>query len=207
VRHLRRIPPSHRRSPGTAMQQIKGTILKSRLGFVEQHWGREGVERVVASLSDDDQRALRGILTVKWYPFEIGERLDAAIVKVLGDGKREVFERMGAAAADAHLTTLHKQFLAPGKPHVFLGKAPQIYGFYYETGRRTYEQTGERSGVMTTYEAETFSVPDCLTVAGWYRRALEMCGAGGVSIVEEECRARGGEVCRYRIEWDTVAAS
>jgi hypothetical protein len=41
------------------MQQIKGTILKSRLGFVEQHWGREGVERVVGALSDDDQRALR----------------------------------------------------------------------------------------------------------------------------------------------------
>ena len=188
------------------MQQIKGTILKSRLTFVEQHWGREGVERVLASLPQDDQQALRAILSVKWYPFAIGERLDAAIVQVLGEGKSEVFERLGAASADANLTTLHKQFLAPGKPHVFLGKAPLIYGFYYETGSRTYEQTGERSGVMTTRDAETFSVPDCLTVIGWYKRALEMCGAEGVSIVEDECRARGGEVCRYRVEWRTAAA-
>jgi uncharacterized protein (TIGR02265 family) len=188
------------------MQQIKGTILKSRLAFVEQHWGRGGVERVLASLSDDDQRALKAVLTVKWYPFEIGERLDAAIVEVLGDGRSEVFERLGAASADANLTTLHKQFLSPGKPHVFLGKAPQIYGFYYETGSRSYEQTGESSGVMTTRDAETFSVPDCLTVIGWYRRALEMCGAEGVSIVEDECRARGGEVCRYRIAWKGAAA-
>jgi len=88
---------------------------------------------------------------------------------------------------------------------VFLGKAPQIYGFYYETGRRTYEQTGENSGVMTTFDAETFSMADCLTVVGWYRRALEMCGAEGVSIREEECRATGGEVCRYRISWQRVA--
>ena len=187
------------------MQQIKGTILKSRLGFVEQHWGREGVERVVGSLSGEDQRALRSVLTVGWYPFQLGERLDAAIVEVLGGGRSEVFERMGAASADANLSTLHRQFLSPGRPHVFLGKAPQIYGFYYETGSRTYEQTGERSGVMTTYDAETFSVPDCLTVAGWYRRALEMCGVEGVSIVEDECRARGGEVCRYRVEWRDAA--
>ena len=188
------------------MQQIKGAILKARLGFVEQHWGRDGLDRVLASLSEEDRRALRTVLTVTWYPFALGERLDAAIVRVLGDGKSEVFERLGAASAEANLATVHKQFLTPGRPHVFLGKAPQIYGFYYETGRRTYEPTGETSGVMTTYNAETFSVPDCLTVVGWYRRALELCGAQGVNIVEDECRARGGEVCRYRIEWKGVAA-
>lgn len=188
------------------MQQIKGAILKARLAFVEQHWGREGLERVIAALPDDDQRALRTVLTVKWYPFPLGERLDAAIVSVLGGGKTEVFEALGVASADANLSSVHKQFLTPGRPHAFLAKAPQIYGFYYETGRRTYEQTGENAGVMTTHEAETFSAPDCLSVIGWYRRALELCGAHGVAIDEDECRARGGQVCRYRIRWDGVTA-
>ena len=188
------------------MQQIKGAILKSRLAFVEQHWGKEGQERVVASLPEEDQRALRTVLTVKWYPFSLGERLDAAIVQVLGGGRAEVFEQLGAASADANLSSVHKQFLTPGRPHVFLGKAPQIYGFYYETGRRTYEQTGETSGVLTTYEAETFSAPDCMSVIGWYRRALELCGAQGVRIDEDECRARGGAVCRYNVRWQSAAA-
>ena len=188
------------------MQQIKGAILKARLGFVEQHWGREGLDRVLASLSDDDRGALRTLLTVKWYPFALGERLDAAIVSVLGGGRSEVFERLGAASAEANLAGVHKQFLTPGRPHVFLGKAPQIYGFYYETGRRTYEQTGETSGVLTTYEADTFSAPDCLSVVGWYRRALELCGAHDVSVEEDECRARGGAVCRYRVRWRDASA-
>jgi hypothetical protein len=69
-----------------------------------------------------------------------------------------VFERL-AASADANLTTLHKQFLSPGRPHVFLGKASQIYGFYYETGSRSYEQTGESSGVMTTRDARPSACP------------------------------------------------
>ncbi len=186
------------------MQQIKGTVLKSRLGFVEQHWGRDGLERLLDSLPEEDRRTLQAILSVKWYPFALGERLDAAIVRVLGEGRPEVFERLGAASADANLTTLHKGFLAPGRPQAFMAKAPQIYGFYYETGRRTWEPVGENGGVMTTYDAETFSTPDCLSVIGWYRRALEMCGAEGVSIEEEECRARGGEVCRYRVRWTGV---
>ena len=55
--------------------------------------------------------------------------------------------------------------------------------------------------MLTTHDAETFSAPDCLTVVGWYRRALAMCGARAPRVVEEECRAKGGSVCRYRLSW------
>jgi hypothetical protein len=60
---------------------------------------------------------------------------------------------------------------------------------------------------MTTYDAETFSAPDCLSVIGWYKRALELCGVRGVAIREDECRAKGGAVCRYQIRWDDVQAA
>ncbi len=39
------------------------------------------------------------------------------------------------------------------------------------------------------------------TVIGWYKEALAMLGATGVVILEETCRARGGEACRYRVSW------
>jgi len=68
-------------------------------------------------------------------------------------------------------------------------------------GRRDYDKTGEKEAVLTTREAETFSAPDCLTVVGWYRRALEMCGASAPRVVEEECRAKGGAACRCRLSW------
>ena len=185
------------------MQQVKGAVLKTRLGFIEEHFGADGVKRVLASLPPEDQQALGMILTIKWYPFELGKRLDSSIVDVLGGGRRELFEKLGEASATKNLATIHHGFLTPGKPHAFLGKAPAIYALYYETGRREYQQTGEREGMLTTHGAETFSAADCLTVIGWYRKALELCGAGGVQIVEEECRAQGGEVCRYRVKWRT----
>lgn len=184
------------------MQQVKGSVLKSRLAFVEEHAGKEGLARVLAALGGEDQQQLKSLLTMQWYPFELGQRLDDAIVREVGGGRREFFERLGAASADKNLATVHRSFVAAGDPHGFLEKAPQIYALYYGTGRRAYARTGDREGVLTTSDAETFSTPDCLTVIGWYRRALELCGATKVRIVEEECRARGGAVCRYRVAWD-----
>ncbi len=183
------------------MQQVKGTVLKSRLGFVEEHFGAEGLERLLSSLDAQDRDALKVLLTIKWYPFELGKRLDDAIVRVLAQGDLAFFERLGAASAEKNLATFHKAFLTPGDPHAFLAKAGTIYRMYYETGRREYEKTGEREALLRTFDAQTFSAPDCLTVVGWYRHAMELCGAAGVTIVEEECRASGGATCRYRIAW------
>jgi uncharacterized protein (TIGR02265 family) len=184
------------------MQQIKGSVLKSRLSFVEEHFGKESVERVLTTLRDADRKALASVLTVKWYPLEIGTRLDDAIVKVLADGKAEFFERLGVASADKNLTTVHKAFVTPGDPHGFLIRTPAIYSMYYEKGRREYAKTGERSATLTTHDAEVFSAPDCLTIVGWHRRALEICGAQNVRVIEAECRAKGGAVCRYNLSWD-----
>jgi len=185
-----------------SMQKVKGSVLRSRLAFVEQQFRSEGLKKVLETLDPEDRKALQRIAPVAWFDFEIGRRLDDAIVRVVGGGRAEVFERLGQASAETNLTTVHAAFFTPGDPHGFLAKAPQIYRMYYQTGSREYERTGEREGVLTTHDAETFSKADCLTVIGWYKRALEMCGAKNPRIVEDRCRARGDEVCRYRVSWE-----
>ena len=184
------------------MQQIKGAVLKSRLAFVERQAGKPAVEQVLATLPPDTQRTLRMLFTSNWYPFELGKALDDTIVRVLGGGRPEFFERLGAASAEKNLSTIHSGFLTKGDAHGFLTKSPSFYSLYYEAGRREYTPVGPQEGVFTTYDAETYSAPDCLTVVGWYKKALEMCGVTGVKVTEEECRAKGGKVCRYRVRWE-----
>jgi uncharacterized protein (TIGR02265 family) len=185
------------------MIQVKGSVLRSRLALVEELRPGDGVQRVLARLEAADREALSSLLASSWYPFDLGSRLDAAVVAELGGGRAEFFEKLGEASAEKNLgpAGVHRRFLVPGDAHGFLEKTPLIYSYYYDQGRRDYERTGEREAVLTTREAETFSTPDCLTVVGWYRKALEMCGAGSPRVVEEECRARGAAVCRYRLSW------
>ncbi len=182
--------------------KIKGGVLHARIEFVREHFGEGAWERVVATLPIEEQVILSSpLLTTKWYPFALGERLDWAIVVELGGGDMKIFEKIGAKSAQRNLSKDHKTFLVPGDPQSFMKKASIIYKFYYDTGHREYKETGPNSGILTTYDAETFSVPDCLTVIGWYKEALRMCGARDVKIVEETCRAKGGEVCRYNVAW------
>jgi uncharacterized protein (TIGR02265 family) len=182
--------------------QIKGAVLKSRLALIEQMAPGTGLAAVLGRLTPEERATLGSLLATRWYPFELGRRLDAAIVAELGGGRSEFFERIGAASAEQNLRGVHKQFLVEGDPQEFLSRAPMIYAFYYDQGRRDYEATGPREAVLTTHDSDAFSVPDCATVIGWHRRALEMCGARSPRVVEEECRARGGSVCRYRLSWD-----
>ena len=182
-------------------QQIRGTVLKARLAFVEEAAGKDGVARMLAALPPEDQKILKMVLSISWYPFELGTRLDHAIVTVLAGGDPRYFEKLGEASAANNLASAHRAYLTKGDAHAFLAKAPQIYRMYYEVGRREYERTGEREGILTTYDAETFSAPDCSTVVGWHRKALELCGVAGARIVEEECRAKGAPHCRYRVSW------
>jgi uncharacterized protein (TIGR02265 family) len=183
--------------------KIKGSVLRSRLAMVKELAPEGGLDRVLARLDPEDQGALGTLLASSWYPFELGRHLDAAIVEELGGGRAAFFEKLGEASAEKNLGEggVHRRFLDEGHPHTFLEKTPLIYSFYYDQGHREYERVGETEAILTTHEAETFSAPDCATVVGWYRRALEMCGVEHPRVVEEECRARGGAVCRYRITW------
>ena len=183
------------------MQRIKGGALKARLAFVEEQLGAGVAERVRQRLSEEERRELDGLLATKWYTLALQLHLDEAIAAEAGGAREQVFRRLGAASAERNLTGAHKDFLAPGDPLAFLERTPLIYSFYYDQGRREYTHVGPNEAVLTTHDAETFSTADCATVVGWHRQALRMCGAQSPKVVEEECRARGGAVCRYRLRW------
>ena len=52
------------------MQQVKGSVLKSRMTFVEEQGGSAAAQRVLAELTPDEQQQLKTLLTMKWYPFD-----------------------------------------------------------------------------------------------------------------------------------------
>jgi hypothetical protein len=68
--------------------KIKGSVLRSRLAMVDEMAPDGGRERVLARLEPRDRETLGALLAASWYPFELGSRLDGAIVDELGGGRR-----------------------------------------------------------------------------------------------------------------------
>lgn len=174
--------------------------MLARFAFVRENRGEDAVARVRARLSEADRTACANILTAGWYPFELNERIDAAVAAEMGMGN-DVFLLMGETSAVRNLTGPHKAMLSAGDPHGLLRRAPQIYQMYYDTGRREYEHSGGKRAILRTFDAETFSPTDCLTVVGWHRKAIEMCGGSVARVVETQCRAKGAAHCEYVCEW------
>lgn len=177
--------------------------MLSRLAFARDRGGDEAVERVLARLTADDQALLRGpIEHAGWYAFETGSRLDAAIAEELGGDGDAIFLEMGAQSARDNLTASQRAFARERDPLAILRGSAATYRAYYSSGRRTWERTADRRVVLRTFESETFSRADCLTVVGWHKQVIEMCGAANVRVTEVKCRARGDDVCEYVCEWD-----
>ena len=63
------------------------------------------------------------------------------------------------------------------------------------------EKVSDKKAILRTYDSDTYSTHDCLTVVGWHRKALEMCGGQNVRVTETKCRAKGADVCEYVCEW------
>ena len=179
---------------------VKGSIVRSRLDVLRS---RGVFDQVMALLPESDRAVWTGIvLAVSWYSFEMSQRLDVATAKVLGGGDtRKAYLEMGRASAEANLASVHKAYVRAGQPHHLLSCAPQIYKQYYDKGHRTYEQVSPTSGVLRTFEAENVTANDCLTVVGWYERAIELCGGTAVRVRETLCKARGDAHCEYVCTW------
>jgi len=175
--------------------------MQSRLEFVRERVGEAAVERVLARLSEADRKTCAHVLTAAWYPFELNQRLDDAIAAEMNIGDR-VFLLMGEKSAAHNLSGSHRVFAIGKDPHGLLKRAAQIYQAYYDSGRRDYQRTGDKSAVLRTYESKSFSRHDCLTVVGWHRKAIEICGGNNVRVVETKCRAAGADCCEYVCEWE-----
>ena len=184
------------------MSNVKGSVLLSRLDFVREHFGEEGVASLLEALTDEDRGVTTRLLPAQWYPFELGERIDDAIMTVLGRGDPGTFHRLGVRSAEVNLAGVHAVFVHVGDPHGLLRRAPAIYKLYYDTGSRSYEKTGEHSCRLTTRDSEGYSRADCFTVIGWHQRAVELCGGRNVRIEHPDCRVEGARTCQYDISWN-----
>lgn len=184
------------------MPNVKGSVVLSRLDFVREHFGEEGLQSLLRALPDKDRETIQGrLLPAQWYPFELGERIDNTLIQVLTGGDPEAFRKLGVSSAEVNLSSVHQVFVRQGDPHGLLRRAPAIYKLYYDTGHRTYERTGDTSCRLVTSNSESYSKADCLTVIGWHERAVELCGGRQVRIEHPLCRAEGDEVCEYQISW------
>jgi hypothetical protein len=81
-----------------SVPEIKGSVVRSRLAFVEDQAGR-GTPNVSAGCRSN-QVALTSLLATKWYPFDLGRQISTTPSSGARGRQTHFFLRLGEASAE-----------------------------------------------------------------------------------------------------------
>ena len=182
---------------------VKGILLLSRIAFLREQGGAT-LDQLLAELGPADAAVLRGSISREaWYPLDLLQRIDCAIVSMLPDHDRaDVLVQIGRASADAILVGSEGQHIQRRAPKCFLESVPHLYGALHTDGRREYEGISVGAAVIRTFcKPCSAASDDCWTIVGWLQRGLELSGADAVLVKQTSSRAGGAPACEFHCEW------
>ncbi len=184
---------------------VKGTLLLARKRYVQEQ-GEGVLQAVLDQLAPEDAHVLgRIILPSSWFSLGLLRRVEKAIVDVMAPRDRKaLLLDIGRATATAALTHngTERGYVRAGDPHFLLERAPCIYANHFNAGSRSYDRTGDRSGVVRTAKPFEDGEPDsCVITVGWFAAAIALAGGRSPRVAEVSCVASGARSCEMRCEW------
>lgn len=166
------------------MAQIKGSLLISRMKFLDEHATPEQRQRVFNLLQPECRRALSGaILPVTWYPIPYVYELMEAMEKVMAQGSDCFIEDIGRFSARQASRGIYNLFFCLGNPEFILRRCPSFWSQLMNTGRIEVVVTGQRRATLSLRRFDQ-QLPRIFlrSLAGWTQGLLEVSGAKNVRV-------------------------
>jgi hypothetical protein len=180
--------------------QVKAQGLLNSIRWIEDQYGRETRDRVVAACSPGVQERCATAIAINWHPMaELVEMLERA-EEHLGNGDGRIAERMGAAAARANLKGVVIRFaFYLAKPQFMLERLAGLWNRFNDKGALAILRVD-----ASEVSFEVSGVPEphryfCAMMTGWGNEVATTAGLLAPRATHIECRARGEARCVWRI--------
>lgn len=184
------------------MGQCKGIAVNTRLSWAEEHHGREGVERLLATLTADQRAVLEArVLPHAWVPMNLFVALNVNADRLFGKGDLALCKTLGAWAAEKNLPKIFRMFYRLGTPMFVFEKAAKLWSQHYDTGQLVPNSPAANEIRLVLRDFDDPHRAHCLSVLGWAARSIEMSGGKNVVADETRCRTTGSLVCELRLKW------
>lgn len=189
-----------------AVVQIKGLAIRSRLEYLESHFGADGLARVRADLEPEHDQYLReGVLVTAWYPLSLNDDLLATAERLLGTGDGSLCLELGRASGRKGLSTVHSAFASKLAAHEIGAKMARstalLWQSYYDRGSMNTQTVGDHEIESELSGIEVTLPWLCHVLTGYIGAHVEILGGSTVEIAHEMCRSRGDERCLWRTRW------
>jgi hypothetical protein len=180
---------------------VKGIALMQTLKFAEERFGPGSKQRLLAALPSSTRAAVGElILPIQWYDMAGFAEMLHALDREFGTGDGSLVIERGIWDTRQTMNGPLRLLLKLLSPEWLLEKGTRIWTSFQDSGR--WEVKREHGGVVATLR--DFGVVDaaiCANIRGWIQGLLMLCHCKQISVVERECRARGGAADVFEIHW------
>jgi hypothetical protein len=181
---------------------VKAQGLLHGADWVKEHYGDEGLARVLDACSPVVRERCATAIAINWIPRdELVEFLTRAD-QTLGRGDGKIAEAMGGASARVNLRHIALRlafFLA--RPEFLMRRVAGVWRQYNTEGEMHVREFG--NGRMIA-ELTGMTRPDwflCCSITGWLYEAGVATGMKQLVASHSECRARGSARCIWQLRW------
>jgi len=189
------------------VSRVKGSTLLNRHAFIQENFGLDAWDMVLASLRDGDARLLSPrILASAWYPFDLYNRLDEAMCQVLTGGDLEICRTLGVDSARRALSGTYRAYLKDGAEAI-LRRLAVLHRSFYDSGSMDVTHLGPGHCVIRAVYVPRSSLTNCLVAEGFYRTVVEMSGGREVQVSEGNCSAHGTRFCLFNVRWEDAVTA
>lgn len=187
-------------SPSLAVgAKVKGTKLGAKLVFLRETQEAGVAESVISSMDDEDQRMLKAVYDVGWYPIELYVRLIEAIVEVAANGNEQILDELGRHSAEK-VAASYPSYYRSRQPLPVLERMVPVHRQLNEPGEMSVSRLGPTRVEILVKEPTSFPKM-CRVARAFYRQTLELCGVANVRVEEPICSAEGQDHCRFLLSW------
>ncbi|MFH1784108.1 MAG: hypothetical protein ABH868_04350 [bacterium] len=185
------------------MSNIKGHLFIEVLNYLTQHYGGDGVQKVLDSLDDEDKTVLsKKIITLSWLSAKTFNNLLEQAVMVLAGGDYYLAHELGRYQAEKGISAFYQVFIKMGNPSFVIKRASQLWKTLHDEGELEVQMTGEKSATVKILGYKDASKAQCRSFMGYCEKVLEMSGAKKAEIFETKCATKGAMCCEFVGNWE-----
>jgi hypothetical protein len=165
------------------MVEIKGIPIIDSLEAVRRRDGQEALDRITQQLDGDAKRLMEAkLLPNAWYSLDAFAKFLEVDVRLTAGGNESLLVGRAEAVVEHQLRGVYKVFARLSSPHSILKRLATIHSTYFRNAEVRFESTGERQAIV---EYGGFMSQHRImrpVLVGFYRKALEVCGAKAASV-------------------------
>ncbi len=185
------------------MAEVKGVLVRAMSAFLVERYGASAVDAAITTLKPEDASLIqRKFLDSSMYPYETMVAL-RRLARALSAEHPANPEEIGQFIAEYVFQGVYRPLLAKD-PAAMVEKIAWVKDFFYhDTEKVEVSMTGDSSCTLIYRYEEGIRATRgaCKSLAGFWRRTLELAGGGRVASTHTACIAEGADHCEFKFSW------